>query len=66
MGQWHGRYFRGAMRVHRATKRDEAAERDKLTRPERRKAYRLGPLNRNGVRTRKSIRRYLLEEKRFP
>lgn len=58
---WHGSYGKGAMRAHRIAKREDAERRNAKTPPERRRAYRLGPLTQHGRRTEKSIRRYLKE-----
>lgn len=59
---WHEPYDRGAMRAHRIAKREDAARRNEITPPERRKAHRLGPLGDHGYRTGRSIRRHLKEQ----
>lgn len=58
---WHGKQGRGAMCTLREEKRREAEQRNAEAKPERRKAYRLGPLDINGRRTAKSISRYQAE-----
>lgn len=59
MAQYNGRAGKGAHRVTRELKRQEAEERNALTAPENRKAARLGPVDPNtGRRTERSVRRF--------
>jgi hypothetical protein len=55
---WHGTYSKDATQTLREAKRREAEQRDAVAKPERRKAFRLGPVPDGGARTLRSIRRH--------
>lgn len=58
MGNYNGRMGAGFGKTLRALKRAEAESRNAQTPDHRRKAFRLGPVPSDGVRTDRSIRRY--------
>lgn len=60
MSYFHGRQGKGASKARKGVLRDEAVERQALTPAHRRKAYRLGPVTSNGVRTARSVFAYRL------
>lgn len=58
MSSYNGKMGKGYGKTLRALKRAEAEDRNARTPEHLRKAYRLGPVPSDGVRTDRSIRRY--------
>ena len=61
MSRFHGRQGAGALRAHKAVLRDEANERNARTPEHRRKAFLYGPVTVDGVRTARSVGRYVTQ-----